>query len=102
MAPLWSCGLAVVSWSQREKHKEFDFGHRSRWPRCGLVVLLWSCCGLAVVLLWPRCGLAVVLLWPRCGLAEQLEQKQLEQNKLEQKKLEQKIARTKTARTKNS
>ena len=31
----------MVAWFQREKHKKFDFGRRSQWPGCGLVVW-WS------------------------------------------------------------
>ena len=31
----------MVAWFQREKHKKFDFGRRSQWPGCSLVVW-WS------------------------------------------------------------
>ena len=60
--------LSRLNLSQREKHKEFDFGVRSRWPR--------------------RCP--VVPQSEKQLEQNQLEQKQLEQKSLEQKQLEQK------------
>ena len=68
--PRLACSTQILSrlnLSQREKHKEFDFGVRSRWPR--------------------RCP--VVPHREKQLEQDQLEQKQLEQNSFEQKQLEQ-------------
>ena len=60
--------LSRLNLSQTEKHKEFDFGVRSRWPH--------------------RCP--VVPHREKQLEQNQLEQKQLEQNSFEQKQLKQK------------
>ena len=53
----WSGGLVVLK-SQREKHKESDFGHRSRWPRRGLLKNIENMilAAEAVELEQQRCG----------------------------------------------
>ena len=95
----------MALWLKREKHKEFDFGHLSRWPRCGLGLGL----GPSVVSWSQRekhreFDFGIRSRWPRrCPVVpqreKQLEQNQLEQKQPEQKQLEQTQIEQKTART---